>query len=581
MTDEKLLPPIFGEISDESRTRAAFVGELAESRDEVLRIHGNGDLSIYERLLRDDQVHATFQQRRTSVVSLPWIVEPGGPTPRDEEAADFLREQLKRSRWDQVTWKMLSGIFYGYAVAEMIYEEDRGRVGIQSIKVRRAKRFRFDRAGQLILLDPDRGRVPMPAQKFWTYTAGADDDDDFYGLGLGYYLYWPVWFKRNGWRFWSLWLEKLASGTPIAKGPPGMTPGDEDKLLDVLKAITNGGRVVVPKNVEVEILESMRSSGGDYDAFAARMDRAISKIVMSQTMTTDDGSSLAQANVHARVGGKVTLTDADLIHESFNEGPARWLTEWNFPGAATPVVWRDGADPEDLSARATRDAQLASIGYRPTEQYIRDTYGEGFEFVSPVAPSNDSFGPSPFGGFPSSASPATAPTPEATSSASPAPTNSNLVLAPTDIAKVVTVNEARAAQGLGELRKADGSRDDDGELTIAEFNALRESQREAMGKAVGEAQGEAEAADEFAEAETEVAEPNDVASDQLDDGWQKVIEPEVVALEELLSNASSLEDFRARLGEIVNRNPDALTEQLARILFVGKLSGSMERDGGE
>jgi hypothetical protein len=57
-------------------------------------------------------------------------------------------------------------------------------------------------------------------------------------------------------------------------------------------------------------------------------------------MTTDDGSSLAQAKVHEGVMDEVVKSDSDLLSASFNEGPGRWLTEWNFPGAAPPkAAW--------------------------------------------------------------------------------------------------------------------------------------------------------------------------------------------------------------------------------------------------
>lgn len=48
-------------------------------------------------------------------------------------------------------------------------------------------------------------------------------------------------------------------------------------------------------------------------------------------------------------------------------------------------------------------------------------------------------------------------------------------LAPTDIAKVITVNEARQSQGLDALKLPDGGADPDGDLTVAEFTALREA----------------------------------------------------------------------------------------------------------
>jgi hypothetical protein len=59
----------------------------------------------------------------------------------------------------------------------------------------------------------------------------------------------------------------------------------------------------------------------------------------------------------------------------------------------------------------------------------------------------------------------------------------SLVLAPTDLAKIVTVNEARASQGLGELKGPGGGNDPDGYLTIAEFEAKRSAKGEATGTA--------------------------------------------------------------------------------------------------
>src|SRR5690606_21614722 len=69
---------------------------LLRPQDSVLRLRGNGNYELYREVLRDDQVQACFAQRRLAVVSREWEVVPGGDTPADEEAAEFLREQLRR-----------------------------------------------------------------------------------------------------------------------------------------------------------------------------------------------------------------------------------------------------------------------------------------------------------------------------------------------------------------------------------------------------------------------------------------------------------------------------------------------------
>lgn len=378
-----LLAEVGGEYTEAERQRYAL--EVAPTRDEVLLTHGGSDLRLYERLLRDDQVHATFQQRRTAVIAMPLRVDPGGDRPIDREAADDLSAQLEALPWDRISYKMLSGLMYGYAIGECLFSSERARVVLSNIKVRKSRRFRFGLDGRVIMTTPR--REEMPPQKFWVFTCGANDDDDLYGLGLGHWLYWPTWFKRNAHRFWSLWLEKLASGTPIAKAS-NITVEEENRLLGLLGAITNGGRIVIPKHVEIELLEAARDSGADYDAFMLRMDKAIAKVVLSQTMTTDDGSSLSQGEVHERVAQAVVRSDSGLLTESFGRGPATWLTEWNYPGAATPIVYRDSEPAEDLKTRVDQDKVLFDMGYAPRPEYIADTYGDGYRYVGPALPEN-------------------------------------------------------------------------------------------------------------------------------------------------------------------------------------------------
>src|SRR5690606_39260986 len=116
---------------------------------------------------------------------------------------------------------------------------------------------------------------------------------------------------------------------------------------------------------DVELIQAIRSSGSDFQIFCELMDRAITKIVLMQTMTTESGSSYSQAQIHYKVMMAGAKSDSDLLDESWRRGPATWLTNWNYPGAAVPIVYRDFSLPSDLTALATRDQTLAGIGWRP------------------------------------------------------------------------------------------------------------------------------------------------------------------------------------------------------------------------
>jgi len=358
-----------------------WVGPLLRSTDRLLQRRGGGSLEIYEQVASDAQVQATYQQRRLAVTSREWIVEPGDARRQSKAAADWLREQLQHVGWDRVTDRMLWGSFYGYAVAELIYARDGQYVSLDAIKVRNRRRFAYDDNYQLRLLTPERmteGELAEPPY-FWHYATGSDHDDEPYGLGLAHWLYWPVLFKREGIRFWLTFLEKFGAPTAVGKYGPNATHEERRKLLAATEAIQTDAGVILPEGMVIELLEAARSGSVDYKSLHDTMDETIAKVVLGQTMTTEDGASLSQAKVHLQVRADLVKADADLVSESFNRGPVAWLMQWNFPTAAAPKVWRVMEEPEDLTARAERDGKVFALGFKPSAAYIRQTYGDGWE----------------------------------------------------------------------------------------------------------------------------------------------------------------------------------------------------------
>lgn len=393
---EPVEPPMAGEIAPaEDPTRpltlpsvlasSPFVS-LLDTTDSVLKGKGGlANLAIYTELLRDDQVSATWGQRSLALTSCDTIVEPGGKDAASKSAAAALQEEIDQLAWDDITEKALFARFYGWGVAEVMWRPDGARVAFDDVKVRDRGRFRFSRDGSLHLWTSGSGWVQMPERKFWTTRAGGDNHDLLYGLGLAHALYWPTFFKRNDIKFWLIFLEKFGQPTAMAKLKPAQIddPKQRAEAVTMLKRIATDAGVVVPVDDNgapvVELLEAARSGAADYQSMHKAMNECISKVVVGQTMTTDNGSSKSQAEVHEGVARRIIAADSDLLCGSFNTGPVRWWTEWNFPGAMPPRVYRQTAAPEDLSKRAERDSKIYALGYEPTEGYILETYGEGWQ----------------------------------------------------------------------------------------------------------------------------------------------------------------------------------------------------------
>ncbi|CAM5387466.1 phage portal protein family protein [Rhodanobacter lindaniclasticus] len=147
-----------------------YTGPLLTPYDSVLRNRG-GDLTLYEQVYSDPEVKAAFGQRQLAVTKCEWQVDPGGKRAIDKTAADFMRDQLQAIGWDNITSKMLFGVFYGYAVSELIYEAQGNRLGIKQVKVRNRRRFRFGKEMDLRLLTYEHmlEGIPAEAPYFWNF----------------------------------------------------------------------------------------------------------------------------------------------------------------------------------------------------------------------------------------------------------------------------------------------------------------------------------------------------------------------------------------------------------------------------
>ena len=393
MVKEKKTPKIRPEyrvVSSGALDLANFAGEIVSNPDTVLVSLG-GELKNYAKLLRDDQVHSLLEQRQDALIAAEWEVVPGGEDSRDREAADFLRGQLMALNWDAITRRMHKGVLYGYSVAECIFGMDGNKITLDAVKVRKPWRFGFDKDGGL-KLRVNAQTLLMPERKFWIAVWGADDDDSPYGQGLGHALWWPVYLKRNGAKFWAAYLDKFGSPSVKSKYPAGATEKEKATALEAAKAFRNESAVAVPEGFDVELIEAAKNSGGSYEEFLKYWDGAIAKIILSQTGTTQQGQYSGTAEVLNDVKSELVKADADLLCESFNDTVAAWLTEWNFPGAKTPQVWRKVPNTRREEAQRAADKGAYEIGLELTDDAINRRYGEDWKrrAAAPVSVPSDS-----------------------------------------------------------------------------------------------------------------------------------------------------------------------------------------------
>lgn len=362
-------------------------------QDEIVTKKGGGNWDIYDEVLFDDQVKASFRQRQLALVSKELEVLPALETGTEVEAAEQLKKHLQAINFDDITSKMMFGIFYGYGVAEACWGlTDENMIGFTAaeetenykpgIYVRQPYRFRFDKAGNLRLRTQDKPQegVPMPPMKFWTFNSGATSHDNPYGIGIARDLYWPVFFKRNDIKLWLTFLDKFAMPTAVGDYAPGSNEKQIREVIKALKAIHSESVIAVPRGTAVNLIEAARTGAATYEDLHKVMNEAIAKIIVGQTLTIENTGGQYKAEMQKDVRDEIVLADGDLICASFNETIARYWTLYNYgPKVKPPRIFRRVKGEPDLKPQADRDKVIFDMGYEPTEEYIKETYGEGFQ----------------------------------------------------------------------------------------------------------------------------------------------------------------------------------------------------------
>lgn len=128
---------------------------------------------------------------------------------------------------------------------------------------------------------------------------------DRYQLGLYNKLSKLYIYKRNILQFWAIYNEIYGAPFMLIKTDSSV-PHLVRSAMNVLKKLKNTGGAVMDTNHEVEFAKDSSSAGssggkdGTYHTLITWLNDEISKVLVGSTMTTDDGSSLSQAQVHAQ-----------------------------------------------------------------------------------------------------------------------------------------------------------------------------------------------------------------------------------------------------------------------------------------
>ena len=220
----------------------------------------------------------------------------------------------------------------------------------------------------------------------WLIEAGQPDDLGLYLKAAQHTI--P---KKNMLAFWDAFGEIFGMPLRVAK-TSSRDEAERNRISRQLASLGFAGSAVLPEDTELEFIESSR--GDAYNVYNQRVDRAnseLSKLIIGQTMTIEDGSSLSQSQTHLQVFQNLVDADADMLRDVINNQLIPRMILHGFPLESLRFDWDDSVDytPEQQVAYETMIADR----YDVDPQYFAEKYsmpvGERLSgYLSPQADNN-------------------------------------------------------------------------------------------------------------------------------------------------------------------------------------------------
>lgn len=178
--------------------------------------------------------------------------------------------------------------------------------------------------------------------------------------------------KKNALAFWDTFAEIFGMPMRIAR----TTTRDEKELSKMEKMMAEMGTEgwgVFQQGTEIEVVES--SKGDAFNVYDRRIDRAnseLSKLIIGQTMTIEDGSSLSQAQTHLEVFQNLVEADCDILRDMVNNQLIPRMIRHGFPLKDIHFDWDYSVDytPEQQVAYE----QLVLNNYEVDPSYFEEKY---------------------------------------------------------------------------------------------------------------------------------------------------------------------------------------------------------------
>ncbi|MDF5830401.1 DUF935 family protein [Pseudomonas aeruginosa] len=200
--------------------------------------------------------------------------------------------------------------------------------------------------------------------------------------------------KAWSWKDWMAFADLFGIPMRVGRYGPGASQDDVAVLMAAVANLGSDAAAVIPDSMRIEFQQAVQVSGAAdfFERLAEWWDKQISKGVLGQTMSVDDGSSRAQAEIHNEVRLDLLQADARALSNTLNRALVRPYCDLNFaPGRGYPRLVIVVPKPENTALLVDALEKLVPLGLEVEQSVIRDKLNlpepaAGAKLLQPAAP---------------------------------------------------------------------------------------------------------------------------------------------------------------------------------------------------
>ena len=151
------------------------------------------------------------------------------------------------------------------------------------------------------------------------------------------------------------------------------TRADLDEIERIMASMGAASYGVFPEGTTISFEETSRGDAYNvYDKRLERCDKELSKIILNQTMTIDNGASLSQSEVHLEIFENVCASDARRLSYIINDRLLPLMIASGFPLKGLTFEWDYSDEMTDAEMREEERAILQY--YKIDPAYFAEKY---------------------------------------------------------------------------------------------------------------------------------------------------------------------------------------------------------------